>query len=260
MSALAWQGKVVVITGASGGIGAACARALAARGAQLVLNARSASGLSALHLAGALLAPGDITRADTRDALVQRALERFGRVDVLVNNAGVGVYWPPSTAREEDTRRMFEVNFFAPLALAQAVAPAMRQQRSGVIVNISSIAGKVTLPWLTLYSASKFALSSATAGLRMELARDGIHVMAVYPGYVRTDFQDHAIGAYPPPEVVKGKRFAISAEQCAGDILRGIERRARSVVSPGWWRGLAGLHLLFPGLVEARLNRIHMPD
>jgi len=257
MGAFAWQGQVVVITGASGGIGAACARALDARGAQLVLNARSESGLAALNLPDALLLHGDITLAATREQLVARTLDRFGRVDVLVNNAGVGVYWPPSAARDEDTRRMFEVNFFAPLALAQAVVPAMRRQRSGVIVNISSIAGKVTLPWLTLYSASKFALSSATAGLRMELARDGIHVMAVYPGYVKTQFQDHAIGAYPPPEIAKGKRFAISAQQCARDILRGVERRSRSVVTPGWWRGFAGLHLLFPSLVEARLIRMN---
>lgn len=255
--AFSWQGQVVLITGASGGIGAACARDLAKRGAQLVLNARDESRLNALDLPGALLAPGDITLATTREQLIAQSLQRFGRIDVLINNAGVGVYWPPSSAHDSDTRQMFEVNFFAPLALAQAAVPAMRRQRSGVIVNISSIAGKVTLPWLTLYSASKFALSSATAGLRMELARDGIHVMAVYPGYVRTEFQDHAIGAHPPPEIVKGKRFAISAEQCARDILRGVERRARSVVTPGWWRGLAGLHLLFPKLVEARLNRIN---
>ena len=250
----------MVITGASSGIGAACARALAAQGAQLVLNARDASRLSALHLPQALLVPGDITLPATREYLVAATLERFGRIDLLLNNAGIGVYWPPATAQDTDTRRMFEVNFFAPLALAQAVVPAMRRQRAGVIVNISSIAGKVTLPWLTLYSASKFALSSATAGLRMELARDGIHVMAVYPGYVQTEFQEHAIGAYPPPEIVKGKRYAISAEQCARHILAGIERRARSVVTPGWWRAFAALHLLFPRLVEARLNRINTPD
>ena len=105
-----------------------------------------------------------------------------------------------------------------------------------MIVNIGSIAGKVTLPWFTLYSATKFALGSLTEGLRMELGRDGIRTMVVCPGYVSTAFQSHALVGRPPDRLLKGKKFAITAEQCAEAVARGVERDARTVVTPavGW--------------------------
>src|ERR1019366_4580300 len=104
-------------------------------------------------------------------------------------NAGVGLYAPAGEATLRQTRAMFELNFFTVLALSQLVIPAMRKQRAGTIVNVSSIAGKVPLPWFTLYSASKYALCALTDGMRMELRGDGIHTITVCPGYVRTDFQ-----------------------------------------------------------------------
>ena len=112
----------------------------------------------------------------------------------------MGLYDPAWSAPMADARSLFELNFFVPLALTQLVAPHMRGAASGVIVNVSSIAGRVTLPWLTLYSASKYALCSLTDGLRMELKKDGIHTITVCPGYVKTSFQEHALGGEPPPE------------------------------------------------------------
>ena len=248
---------VVILTGASDGIGAACARAFARQGAGLVLNARSADRLQALQLPQSRLVPGDITLAATRERVVQEALATFGRIDILLNNAGAGIYWPPSQSPDAESRALFELNFFAPVALTQLVVPHMRARRSGVIVNVSSIAGKVTLPWMAMYSASKSALSTMTDGLRMELARDGIHAMSVYPGYVRTEFHKHALGENPPAAIVSGRRFAITPEQCAADILRGIARRSRSVVTPRWGWVFMAANWVAPGVVEARLNSMN---
>jgi short-subunit dehydrogenase len=251
------QGKVALITGASEGIGAACARVFEARGARLSIVARNAERLAVVGGPGTLRTAGDITREETRASLVARTIEQFGRIDILVNNAGMGLYAPAWKAPMADTRRLFELNFFAPLALAQLVAPHMRERRGGTIVNISSIAGKVTLPWFTLYSVSKFALGSLTDGLRAELKPDGIHVMAVCPGYVKTEFQAHALGTHPPEPIAKGRRFAITADECAEAVARGVEREARTVVVPrvGWL--LVALSRLFPAIVESRLAAIN---
>ena len=249
--------RVVLITGASEGIGAACAAEFARSGARLVLTSRSEAGLQkAAAAAGAkdsLVVPGDITNDGDRRRLVERALERFGAIDILINNAGLGLYAPAWSVPMEEARRLMEINFFAPLALTQLVAPQMRERRTGFIVNIGSIAGKVTLPWMTLYSVSKYALGSLTEGLRMELRASGVKTMIVCPGYVRTAFQQHVISGRPPESMVRGRRFAIEPRECAEAIRRGVERDARTVVTPasGWALTLASR--LFPGLLEARL-------
>jgi NAD(P)-dependent dehydrogenase (short-subunit alcohol dehydrogenase family) len=250
------DGKVVLITGASEGIGAACAGAFRKRGARLSLIARSEEKLRAAGGGDALVTAGDVTLPEARRQAVERTLDRFGAVDILVNNAGMGLYAPAWDTPPEDARRLFDLNFFAPLAMAQLVVPHMRRLGGGMLVNVSSIAGKVTLPWLTLYSASKFALGSLTDGLRMELARDGIRTMTVCPGYVRTDFQRHALGGGPPPKIARSKQFAITPEQCAEAIARGVERGARTVMAPksGWLFALA--ERLFPSLVDAQLAAI----
>ncbi len=253
------QDRVVLITGASQGIGAACAAEFARRGAKLVLTARSEEGLcrAAKEAGGeALVAPADLLEDAQRRAVVERALDRFGRVDILINNAGCGLYGPAWSARMEDARRLMELNFFVPLAMAQLVAPGMRDRRSGFIVNVGSIAGKVTLPWMTLYSASKYGLGSLTEGMRMELRSSGVRTMIVCPGYVKTGFQEHAIAGKAPASVIRGRRFAIEAPACAKAIREGVERDARTVVTPraGWLLAVASR--LFPALIEGRLARM----
>jgi short-subunit dehydrogenase len=189
--------------------------------------------------------------------VVERTIERYGTIDVLVNNAGMGLYAPSWRASMNDARRLFELNLFTPLALTQLVVPYMRARRSGTVVNVSSIAGKVTLPWFTLYSASKYALGAWTDGLRMELKADGIHALTVCPGYVKTGFQSHVLAGAPPEKVLQGKRFAITAEQCARAIVRGVERNARTVVTPaaGWLFIIA--ERLFPSFVDARMAALN---
>jgi short-subunit dehydrogenase len=252
------DGKVALVTGASEGIGAALAHALAGRGASLSLTARSEEKLRVTGGGDALVTAGDVLDPLVREAVVSRTIERFGRIDLLINNAGAGLYAPSHMAPMEEARRMWELNFFAPLDLIQRVAPAMKRQRSGFIVNVGSIAGKVTLPWFTLYSASKYAIGSLTDGLRMELRQFGIHTMTVCPGYVNTRFQKNVLHGEPPALSGRTRQWAISPERCAEDIVKGIEQQKRTVVTPasGWL--LIALERLLPTLVDRQLERIYM--
>ncbi|MBM3812986.1 MAG: SDR family NAD(P)-dependent oxidoreductase [Acidimicrobiia bacterium] len=249
--------KVVLITGASEGIGACCADAFRGRGARLSLTARSLHKLERVGGAEAVITAGDLKDPEVRRRAVESTLERWGRIDVLINNAGVGLYVPAWRAPEQDVRGMLELNLFAALGMTQLVVPAMKQQRAGVIVNVSSIAGLVTLPWFTLYSASKFALRSMTDGMRMELRRDGIRFTTVCPGYVSTGFQQNVLAGRPPDKLWRMRRFAITPEQCAHAVVRGVERGKRTVVTPRMgWLLLAG-RTLFPGLIDRAMERIY---
>lgn len=247
--------KVVVITGASEGIGAQLAAILRKRGANLSLIARNEVRLAAVAGPRDVVVAGDITEDSVRSALIAETAARWGRIDIVINNAGRGSYYSASTTPIDEARALFEVNFFAPLALAQLAAPYLRQT-GGTLVNVSSIAGQISLPWLPVYSASKFALAAITSAQRTELKRDGVHVMGVFPGYVDTDFQHHAPGPRPPDAVVRGRRFAVSASECAEAIVDGIAHRKRTVVTPraGWL--LVWANRFIPGVVEARMERV----
>jgi len=255
------DGQVVLITGASEGLGAACAAEFARAGASLSLAARSAEGLRRVAEANSFVqsitSPGDLTSESARRAAVERTLDRFGRIDILINNAGVGLYQPSWMTPLDDARRLWDLNFFTALGMAQLAIPRMIERRSGMIVNISSIAGKFTLPWLPLYSASKSALGSWTESLRMELRASGVHAMLVCPGYINTGFQRHVLSGEPPAKIAGGKRFAITAEDCAQAVRRGVERGARTVMAPraGW--PIVFVRSLFPGLVESNLAKLN---
>ena len=253
------DGKVVLITGASEGIGAACAAEFARAGARLALAARSEEGLRRAGGKDALILPGDLTSDEVRRRVVAETLARYGAVDILINNAGLGHYLPAWSDSMDATRRMMELNFFAVLGMVQAVAPHMRERRSGTIVNVGSIAGKMALPWMTLYSASKYAVGALTEGLRMELRRDNVHAMLVCPGYVRTRFQENVLGGGPPLAVRKARRFTITPERCAHDIRRGVERDARTVVTPASGWVLIALYRMLPGAAQARMARMTEP-
>jgi short-subunit dehydrogenase len=238
-------------------VGAALAAEFAACGSKLSLTARNEEGLQRAGGGTALITAGDITSEETRRRVVERTLERYGAIDILINNAAVGVYRPSWEMPMDEARYLMELNFFAPLAMTQLVAPHMRERRSGMIVNVGSVAGKVALPWLALYSASKFALGSLTEGQRMELRRDGVRTMLVCPGYVKTNFQKHVLAGEAPEKVRDARRFATTPEACAAAIRRGVERDARTVVTPrsGWLLVLA--MRLAPSLVEAKMAELN---
>lgn len=204
--------QVVLITGASVGIGAALAQLLAQRypGIRLVLAARSTERLQAIaescRKAGAevLTVPTDMSQEESVRSLAKSALAQYGRVDVLVNNAGFGQMGPIELIPTAAVRRQFEVNLLGVIELTQGVIPAMRDQGGGRIINVSSIGGRVAFPFGGLYSASKFALESLSDALRMELEPFRIQVSVIEPGPVSTNFFQVAAqqveAAIPNPE------------------------------------------------------------
>jgi short-subunit dehydrogenase len=219
--------------------------------------ARSEDKLNEVGGAEAVITAGDLNDPEVRQRAVDTTIERFGSLDILINNAGIGLYKPTWLAEISDVRAMMELNLMVPIALTQLVVPHMARQRSGVIVNVGSIAGKVTLPWLTLYSASKYALGSLTDGLRMELKGKGIHAITVCPGYVKTSFHDHVLAGQVPDSIRRSRKAAITAHQCAEAIARGVEKEKRTVMAPrvGWV--LVALERLFPSLVDWQLRRLY---
>jgi short-subunit dehydrogenase len=251
------DGKVVLITGASEGIGAACASEFAASGAKLALNARNSEKLRAAAPKDALLVSGDLTIEADRRSVVERTLAHYGAIDILINNAGIGYYQPSWEMPMDEVRYLFELNFFAALGMTQLVVPAMRPRRTGMIVNVGSIGGKVPLPWMSIYTVSKYALGALTDCQRMELKRDGIHTLVVCPGYVQTNFQKNVRYGQTPPRVARARRYAITPETCALAIRQGVERDARTVVTPraAWFFVLA--MRLFPSLVESKMAEMN---
>ena len=188
------DGQVVIVTGASAGIGEAASRRLFREGATVVIAARRAEKLEALKreidAAGgrALAVAGDITSQEDRKRLVDETMRAFGRIDGLVNNAGYGQRGPIELVPIESIRQNFETNLFSLIALTQLVIPIMREQRSGRIVNISSVAGRIARPLSSVYDATKHALEAISDGLRGELAPFGIKVVVIEPGFIITEF------------------------------------------------------------------------
>lgn len=186
--------QVAIITGASAGIGEATARMLAREGATAVVFARRRDRLDALRRdieaegGRALAVAGDITEADDRARLVRQTLDAFGRIDALVNNAGYGQRGPIEMVPVDAIRQNFETNLFSLIELTQLVIPVMRKQRSGRIVNISSVAGRIARPLSSVYDSTKHALEAISDGLRGELAQFGIQVVVIEPGFIITEF------------------------------------------------------------------------
>jgi NAD(P)-dependent dehydrogenase (short-subunit alcohol dehydrogenase family) len=191
-------GQVVIVTGASSGIGEATARRLVRGGAKVVVAARRQDRLDTLVReldptgVSILAVAGDVTSDADRRKLVDVTLARFGRVDALVNNAGYGTRGPVEVVPVELIRRNYETNLFSLIALTQLVLPGMRARGSGSIVNIGSVAGKIARPLSSIYDSTKHALEAITDGLRGELKPFGVHVSLIRPGYIATEFIEAA--------------------------------------------------------------------
>src|SRR5450830_629801 len=184
------SGAVVIVTGASSGIGEATARLLHEAGAQPVLAARRADRLSRLgsELGGALAVPTDVTDRDAVHRLVELTLDRHGRIDGLVNNAGVSLHQPLDVLDLDRFGRVLDLNVVSVVSMMQAVLPAMRAQHAGTIVNISSGTTRMTLPGVGAYAATKAAVNMLTAVARREFGGDGIAVSLVLPSMTATEF------------------------------------------------------------------------
>jgi short-subunit dehydrogenase len=199
-------GKVVLVTGASEGIGAATAEVLAARNAKVALAARSIDKLNELtgRLDDSFAVQADMTKPDSITAMVEAVVEHYGRIDVLVNNAGRALRAPVSDVKVNDFQDIIDLNVYGPLLAMQAVIPHMRKQGGGSIVNVSSNVSKMAIPTIGAYAATKYALNGLTLTARGELAGDGITVSVMYPGQTATSFGknatvDQSMASAPPP-------------------------------------------------------------
>jgi NADP-dependent 3-hydroxy acid dehydrogenase YdfG len=193
--------SVVIITGASSGLGEATARLFAARGAKVALVARSADALNHLtaELPGSLAIPTDMRDAHAIARMVATVYAHYQRIDVLINNAGQGMVSALEHTAIEQYRQLVELNLFGPLLAMQAVIPIMRTQGGGMIINVSSGSTKIAMviPGIGAYHSTKCALNAITSNARAELAVDNIRVGIIYPGMMETAFGSHVLGVAP---------------------------------------------------------------
>ncbi|HTI94279.1 MAG TPA: SDR family oxidoreductase [Puia sp.] len=189
--------KTVFITGASSGFGKETARLFREKDWNVVATMRSPEKEQDLTgLPGVLVTKLDVTDKTTITSAVTKALDAFGQIDVLVNNAGYGALGVLEAASDEEIRRQMEVNLFGLIAVTKAVLPGMRDQRSGVIVNVSSMGGRITFPFSTLYHATKYAVEGLTESLQYELAPFGIRTRIIEPGGYKTEFAGRSLSAF----------------------------------------------------------------
>jgi NAD(P)-dependent dehydrogenase (short-subunit alcohol dehydrogenase family) len=250
------KGKVAVVTGASSGIGEATARMLASRGASVVLASRTVDRLDTLRreisVSGglALAVETDVSEKDSVEAMVGRAVGEFGSLDVLVNNAGLGLSGRISEVRPEDVRHVFEVNTVGPLNCIQAALPHMGE--GGHMINVSSVVGKRAIPKVGAYCASKFALNALSDALRVEVADRGIIVTSVYPGTTSTSFRENSRRTRDEKRGWRPK--GVTPERVAQKIVDAAERGPRDVYVTLSDRLFVAGVTLFPWLADRVLR------
>jgi short-subunit dehydrogenase len=254
-------GKIVVVTGASMGIGEAIAKSFVDHGASVVMLSRDASRIDAArgrvgHGERTLAMACDVRHREDVDRAIGLTLHHFNRIDVWVNNAGHGMLDSVAQMEMAACREMFDTNFFGAVGAMQAVIPVMRQQGSGTIINVSSVAGHIPVPFHAAYSATKFALNAIGKAAGVELKKDGIHVLTVCPGYVRTGFSENAIRGNELKRVRPASVKGVTAERVARATLRGYLKRKREVIVPWTMHVPVKIYQLFPGLVEWAIERM----
>lgn len=235
------QNKVVIVTGASSGIGLATAKLLAVRGAKLALVSRSKEKLEKLsrELPNSIAVTADMTKIPEIKRMVALTQEHFGRVDILINNAGQGYDAQVEKTNIDTFHYIFDLEVIGPLVAMQQVIPIMRKQGGGAIINISSGTALMYLPNMSAYSASKRALAGISLTAREELKGDNIIVSVVYPYITLTDFEKNTIRESPVDEKeleVSGPFPADTAEHVAQKILEGIESGDAELYAHDWMK------------------------
>ena len=242
-----WNEKVVAITGASRGIGAQIAYRVANKGAKVALLARSESDLVAVAKRvgedRAFVGIADVTDPSSIEAALDGASHKLGPPDVLVNNAGTGLYRSLLETPLEDLERLWRGNVVGPYAATPHVLPSMIERRSGVIVNVSSIAGRIGSPLESAYCATKFALDGISESLRVELTGTGVRVCVVNPGPVDTDFFTTRGTPYR-----RKRPRPVTASVVADATVDAVERYRDDVFIPRWFRSVLVAKTLVPAL------------
>jgi uncharacterized protein len=249
------KGKNIVITGASGGIGAEIAKLCAASGANLVLIARSIEKLKQLqtelqdnHQVAVDVYQLDVSHTEKVKEVFSSILAKIDHIDILVNNAGFGVFREAHEATMDEIKGMFDVNVVGLMACTSMVLPKMRERRSGHIINIASQAGKIATPKSSVYSATKHAVLGYTNSLRMELSDYNVLVTSVNPGPIATNFFNIADekGTY----VKNVKRFMLQPEYVAQKVVDSMLTKTREINLPRWMNMGSVVYVLFPRLFE----------
>ncbi len=254
-----FEDKVAFITGASSGIGASIGRAFIAAGARVVLLARRVDRLEALASElGAdrvLVQAADVTSEAALERAVAATVERFGRLDVVVANAGFAVAGGIDRLTVDDFRRQFDTNVFGVVATIRAAHEALRQSK-GQVVLISSVVGRVAVPRMSAYVASKHAVSGLALALRPELHAEGIGVTLVCPGFVKSEIQmvDNR-GVFHAGSKNTQPRLAADADACARAIVRAAAARKRELDWPGHAKAIVFLGTNFPGVWDHVMRR-----
>ena len=250
-------GKVVVVTGASMGIGEAVVHRFLREGAAVVLAARDLQRVEAARLRTGvpertLAVSCDVTSRAQVEALLRAARDRFGRVDVWVNNAGFGVIDTLEHADMAECRRLFATNLIAVMEAMQVVAPVLKQQRAGAIINVASVAGLISTPGLSAYSASKHGVVALSRAARLELERYQVQVNCVCPGFVSTHFNENAVWGDPAK---RSPSHGIPPERVAEAVWRAYEKNLRLVVVPWKDHLLVQLSRLLPDVFDGMMMR-----
>src|SRR3954447_17408355 len=246
-------GRVALVTGASSGIGEAAARELAAAGFTVYGTSRRAA--AGEEREGVRFLPLDVTDDDSVATAVREVLGRSGRIDVLVNNAGLGVAGAAEESSIEQARALFDTNVFGSIRMTRAVLPQMRRQGSGRIINLSSVLGLVPAPFSALYSATKHAMEGYSESLDHEVREHGIRVLLVEPGYTRTSFDANSIPADKPLAVYARRREAL--DTLLAEAIRGGDEP--SVVADAIVAAATGSHpkLRYPaGPLARRVSKL----
>lgn len=251
------KNKVVLITGASSGFGEDAARLFAREGCKVVLAARRLDRLQALAAeiqdAGgeALAIPVDVNQPAEIEVMVQTALDLYERIDILFNNAGYGsMDWFEKLNPERDIETIIRVNLVGTMLVTREVLPHMLAQRSGHIINMSSVAGLIAAPLITTYAAGKFGVRAFTDALRREVAPFGVKVSGIYPGPATTEFGKKLERTRSREKVRKLKYPHLTSEYVAKRVVEVAQRPVRSLVIPWWYRIITTFDMLFPVVVD----------
>jgi NAD(P)-dependent dehydrogenase (short-subunit alcohol dehydrogenase family) len=256
--------QIAVITGGSMGIGEAVGALFVKEGAKVVLCSRDVARCEeARHRIGYLdqtmAVACDVRDRASVDAAVAAVLARFGRIDIWLNNAGYGLLDSTEHLDLNAARALLDTNLFGAVQCMQAVIPVMKQQRSGVIANISSGAGYIGVPYMPAYCASKHALNAFSHASRLELKPFGISVVNICPGYVQTAFGANAVKGNESRRIGGSTRHGITPDRVARAVLKGVVSRKREVVVPWHYRLIFATYQLWPGLVDFALERSVKP-
>ena len=259
------EGKVAVITGASMGIGEALASLFAEEGASVVLSSRSMERAESArqrigHQERTIAIECDVRNREEVERLATGAVRRFGRIDIWINNAGHGMLDSVAGMDMDACREMFETNLFGALHGMQVAAAQMREQGGGTIINISSVAGHIPLPFSAAYSGTKFALNAFGRAARMEMKKYNINVLTVCPGFVKTQFGANVAKGREYSQIDAKIKGGITPERVAQATLQGYIRRKRQVVVP--WRDkiFIALYRVSPSLVEYGMRKLMRPS